>query len=75
MIQQTIDGLKIQSIMGGRVPLAKISNETYTVGDIVAELFKIVAIEGRTVTLVTADGEEFQLTLGGSTLGRRNFNK
>jgi len=74
MLQQALNGLRIQSIMGGRVPLAKISNETYTVGDTVSEMFTIVSIEGRTVIL-SADGEEFELTLGGSYSGGRKFNK
>jgi len=60
--------------MGGRIPLAKINNATYTVGDSVTEWFQIAAIEGRTVTL-TADGEEYKLTLGGNTVGGRNFHK
>lgn len=73
-IELAFSSLRVHSIMGGRIPLAKINNATYTVGDSVTEWFQIAAIEGRTVTL-TADGEEYQLTLGGNTVGGRNFHK
>jgi hypothetical protein len=54
--------MKVQSIMGGKAPLARISGEMYRVGDTVAEDFTILSIEDRTVTL-RADGQKFTLTL------------
>ncbi|MCX5690677.1 MAG: hypothetical protein NTV94_13005 [Planctomycetota bacterium] len=54
--------MKVQSIMGGKAPLVRISGEMYRVGDTVAEDFMITSIEDRTVTL-KADGQKFTLTL------------
>jgi hypothetical protein len=54
--------MKVQSIMGGKTPLVRISGEMYRVGDTVSEDFTITSIEDRTVTL-KADGQKFTLTL------------
>lgn len=70
--------MKVQSIMGGKVPLARISGEMYRVGDTVVEDFTIVSIEDRTVTL-KADGQKFTLTLdllqAGSKTGPARIGK
>lgn len=52
----------VQSVMDGRVPLARINDEIYRMGDTVNEVFKIVAIEGRSVTL-EAEGQRFTLNM------------
>lgn len=57
-----IDHLRLQSVMGGRVPLARISDRTVRVGDVVGEFFTVTGIEGRTVS-VEADGQTFTLTM------------
>lgn len=56
--------LKVQSVIGGRVPLARINDETYRIGDVIDNRFTITSIEGRTV-MITADGRAFALSLGG----------
>ena len=73
-LQKRFDQLKIQSIIGGRVPLAKINGETVTVGDAVADFFTVKAISGRSVTL-TADDESYTLFMGESDVGSRTYNK
>lgn len=59
-LMMALRSLKVQGVMGGRVPLARISDETYRVGDTIANLFQIVAIEGREVVL-EHEGERFTL--------------
>jgi hypothetical protein len=54
--------LVLHSVMGGKRPLARIDDETVTVGDTVAEYFTVTEISGRSVT-ITADGESFTLTM------------
>ncbi len=64
--QQELDGalarLKLQSVMGGSVPIARIDGHVYKVGMRVGEFFTISAIVGRDVTL-TADGHSFVLSM------------
>lgn len=57
-----IASLHLHSVLGGRVPLARINDETVTVGDTVAGRFSVVAIEGRSVTL-QAEGRQFTLSV------------
>ncbi len=54
--------LVLHSVMGGKRPLARINEETVTVGDTVAEYFTVTEISGRSVT-ITADGESFTLNM------------
>jgi hypothetical protein len=54
--------LVVQSVMGGRHPVARISGETYGVGDRVNDTFVIKEIEGRSVTL-EAKGYLFTLAM------------
>ncbi|MEI7658651.1 MAG: hypothetical protein WCK33_11360 [Phycisphaerae bacterium] len=61
-IDESFANLRIQSIVGGRVSLARISGEVYSEGDVINGLFKVVGIEDRTVHL-EADGQRFELTL------------
>lgn len=62
-IQALAGQLKLNSIVGGQVPVARISGELARIGDRVADLFVVRAIEGRQVRL-EADGQTFLLTLG-----------
>ncbi|MBN8645279.1 MAG: hypothetical protein J0L61_08595 [Planctomycetes bacterium] len=55
--------LKLNSVLAGAVPCAKISGALVRVGDTVDETFTVDKIEGRTVTL-SAEGMTFTLTLG-----------
>lgn len=61
-LMTALDNLRLQSIMGGRVPLARIDDQTVRVGDTVGGVFTVTAIDGRTVT-VAADGQTFSLTI------------
>jgi hypothetical protein len=54
--------LVVQSVMGGRRPVARISGETYGVGDKVNDTFTVKAIDGRSVTL-EAKGYLFTLSM------------
>lgn len=60
--------LKLQGVMGGGVPLARISDRTYRVGDAIYDTFTITKIEGREVT-VTCKDETFILTMEASDAG------
>lgn len=64
-VANELSTLKLQSVMGGRVPLARINDKIMKVGDRVGKNFELVAIEGRTAVL-SAEGLEFELTLGQS---------
>lgn len=55
--------LKLNSVLGGRVPVAQVSGHLVRLGDTVDDLFKVTAIEGRSVIL-SADDMTFTLTLG-----------
>lgn len=61
-IDESFASLTIQSIIGGRVSLARISGDVYSEGDVINGIFKVVSIEDRTVHL-EADGQRFELTL------------
>jgi hypothetical protein len=54
--------LKLQGVMGGSAPVARVGGRLYKVGMTVAEHFTVTAIEGREVTL-TADDRTFVLTM------------
>ncbi|MBL8999897.1 MAG: hypothetical protein JNK25_02030 [Phycisphaerae bacterium] len=66
-LTEALSKVKLQSIMDGTRPLARINNETVRVGDPVGE-FRVKAIGGRSVML-TADGRDFPLTLEVNTQG------
>lgn len=55
--------LKLNSVLAGAVPCAKISGTLVRVGDTLDETFMVEKIEGRTVTL-SAEGMTFNLSLG-----------
>ncbi len=61
-IQDKATQLEVNGILAGRVPIARINNHAYRIGDVVDEFFKVTAIDGRSVT-VEADGETFVLTM------------
>ena len=62
LIQSELARLHVQSIVGGRVPAARISGQPVRVGQTVGA-FTIVEIAGQTV-IVEADGLRFQLGIG-----------
>lgn len=62
-IQQTLAELELDSILGGQVPVARISGELVREGDTVADLFTVRAIKGRSVEL-EVDGKVHVLAMG-----------
>lgn len=52
----------VQSVMGGRVPLARIDDEVVRIGDKIGDLFTVTQIEGRSVT-IEAEGQKFVLNM------------
>lgn len=61
-IQSTLASFTLHSVLGGRNPIARVNDFTVRPGDIIADLFTVVAIEGRTVTL-ECDGKQYTLDL------------
>ncbi len=55
--------LKLNGVMGGRVPVANIGGTLVKVGDTIDDTFTVKAIEGRTV-VIEADGAEFTVSIG-----------
>ena len=62
-LQRTFDGLKLNTVLRGRVSLARIDGKTYRVGDVVESEFLLLSIDDRSVTL-GADGKTYVLELG-----------
>lgn len=54
--------LKLNGVLGGSRPVARISGEAVRVGDTVADIFTVAAIHGRGVDL-TADGKTYTLAM------------
>jgi hypothetical protein len=61
-LDRAIAELDLQSVMGGSVPIARISGKVYKVGMPVGDHFTVASIDGRQVTLA-ADDIEFVLTM------------
>lgn len=62
-IDQAFSKLVLNSIIGGRVPVARISGEIVKVGAKVGEYFTVASIDGRSVVLL-ADDKKYTLKLG-----------
>jgi hypothetical protein len=61
-VQGTLASLKLQSVMDGPTPIARVSGEIVRVGDTLSEIFTVTAITGRSVTL-QVDGKDFLLEM------------
>jgi len=61
-LDETLAAIKLQSVMGGSVPIARIDGKVYKVGMTVCEMFTITGIEGRNVML-SADGHTFVISM------------
>lgn len=55
--------LRLNSVIGGRIPVARISGELVKAGDKIAERFTVVSISGREVVL-EAGGRTFSMSFG-----------
>lgn len=64
-INTTLTTLELRSVMQGRIPIARINDQNYRVGDTVAELFTVTRIDGRSVEL-TCDGHAYTLEMSES---------
>jgi hypothetical protein len=62
-LKSALAAMKLNSVMGGRVPMAQISGQLVRIGDVIGPGFTVMRIEGRTVAL-EVDGREFVLALG-----------
>lgn len=63
MIEDRLAELELHSVVLGSVPVARINEDVYRVGDLIEDLIEVTAIDGRSVT-VTADGRSRVLTVG-----------
>ena len=61
-MMMALRNLKLQGVMGGSVPLARISDRNYRVNDVIYDVFTITKIEGREVT-VQCKGESFTISM------------
>ncbi len=61
-LNSMVNAMTLHSIVGGRTPLARINEDTVSVGSVVQDTFKVVEIDGRSVVL-EADGKRFTLTM------------
>lgn len=61
-VAQTLQTLKLNGVMLGRIPLARINDATYREGDTIADCFVIKAIHERSVDL-EVDGKVFALSM------------
>lgn len=62
-LKDQVGKLTLQSVIGGRMPVARINGQTVKVGDTVAEHFKVKSILDRSVQL-EVEGETFELEMG-----------
>jgi hypothetical protein len=56
-VEVALSGLKVHSIIGGSSPVARINDKVFRVGETVEEVFTVLSIEGRSVTLESEAGE------------------
>lgn len=61
-IQQALGTLELNGVMGGPIPLARISGRTVKVGDTVADVFIVAQVHDRSVDLL-ADGKIFTIAM------------
>lgn len=73
-ITAAIGKLELQSVMQGRVPVARINGEICRIGSPVGDRFVVETIESRHVTLLDDNGERHKLSLDETNRpgGRRN---
>jgi hypothetical protein len=64
VIGNALESLKLQSIVGGRNPAARINTQIVRAGDTVADYFTVVEIRARSVIL-QVDGKTYELGLLG----------
>lgn len=72
MIREKLGSIRLNSVMEGARPLARINDRLVSVGDIVEEIFLVAQIHDRSVEFI-ADGRTYTLNMGegGAGAGRR----
>ncbi len=63
-IERALGTLRLQSIVGGRIPAARVNAQIVRAGDVVADLFAVKEIRDRSVIL-ECDGKIYELGLTG----------
>jgi len=63
-IRQAAARLRLNSVIAGARPIARISDRNYQLGEKVGEFFTLVEIQQRSVTLETVGGEKFVIEMG-----------
>lgn len=61
-IQTTLGSLELNGVMGGPVPLARVSGRTVKVGDTIEDIFIVAQVHDRAVDLL-ADGKIYTLSM------------
>ncbi|RMD63467.1 MAG: hypothetical protein D6824_05285 [Planctomycetota bacterium] len=66
-VEEAFSKLRLQSVLSGSVPVARVNNQTVRVGDTVDDAFVVRAIDGRSVTLESIElpGATYTLSIGG----------
>lgn len=68
MIREKLAGVRLNGVMQGPVPLARINERLMRVGDLVEDIFLVAQIHDRSVDLI-ADGQTFTINMGESVSG------
>lgn len=61
-IKRELEGIRLQGVMQGRVPLARVNGQVAKIGDMLGEHLKVVEIHGRSI-VVEADGERYTVDM------------
>jgi hypothetical protein len=61
-VQTSLSTLQLHSVMDGRVPVARVNDETVRVGSKLAEFFTVTAISGRELEL-ESEGQTYVLSM------------
>lgn len=61
-LHEAFGKLQLQSVMGGRVPLARINNQNYRIGEQIEGGFTLASVDGRSC-VVEGGGEQFELQM------------
>lgn len=66
-VEEAFSKLRLQSVLSGTVPVARVNHQTVRVGDTLDDAFVVRAIDGRSVTLESLDlpGATYTLSIGG----------
>lgn len=68
MIREKLAGVRLNGVMQGPVPLARINERLMRVGDLVEDIFLVAQIHDRSVDLI-ADGQTFTINMGEGVSG------